>query len=71
MTCVQISHVLVNWYKGDKRQKHVAWWLGQWISNPWVPGPKPMVGSKIDFAFYPSKVDHMSTGKFWGLNGKK
>ena len=48
-----------------------ALWLGRWIPNPWVPGSKPLGGSRVDSVFHLSEVDQMSTRTFWGLSGKK
>ena len=43
----------------------------RWISNPGVPCSKPLDGSKVDSAFYPSEVNKMSTRTFWELSSKK
>ena len=46
-------------------------WLGHWIPNPGVQGPKPLCGCKINSTFQSSKVNQMSTRNCRGLNGKK
>ena len=40
-------------------------------SQPGILCSKPLNGSKVDSAFYPSKIDQMSTRNFWELSGKK
>ena len=35
----------------------MALWLRRWIPNPEVLSPKPLGGSKVNSAFYPSEVD--------------
>ena len=40
-------------------------------SNPEVPCSKPLGGSKVNSAFYPSEGDKMSTRNFWKLSGKR
>ena len=46
-------------------------YLRHWIPNPGVPCSKPLGGSKVNSAFYPSEVDQMSTRNSWELSGKK
>ena len=48
----------------------ITYWLGCWIPSPKVPGSKPQGGSKVDSAFYPSKVDQMSIRNSLGLTNK-
>ena len=43
----------------------------QYSSNPGVCCSKPLVGSKVDSAFHPSKVDQINTRNFLKLYGKK
>ena len=40
-------------------------------SNPEVLCSKPLGGSKVNSAFYPSEGDKMSTRNFWKLSGKR
>ena len=49
----------------------MASWLRSWIPNPGVPCLKPLGGSKVDSAFYPSEVDKISITNLWELSGKK
>ena len=37
----------------------------------WVLCSKPLGGSKVDSALYPSEVDKISTRNFWGLSAIK
>ena len=40
----------------------------------WIPNqdiPKPLGGSKVNWAFRLSEVDKISTRNFWELSGKK
>ena len=64
--------------RGFKQKKHMKKSeilafnpLRHWIPNPGVPCSKPLDGSKVDSAFYPSEVDKMSARNFWELSGKK
>ena len=45
--------------------------LRHWVSNPGVPRPKPLGGSKVDPALHLSEVDKASTKNFKELDGKK
>ena len=50
----------------DGKLKHaMVQCLKRWIPNPGVPGSKPLVGSKVDSAFHPSKGDQLSTKNSW------
>ena len=45
----------------------MAKWLRHWIPNPGVLCTKPVSGSKVDLALYPSEVNKISARNFWKL----